>query len=151
MPPIPKASWAPNVFNALDFVPECPQDVTVPTSEDCLALNVWTPSTVFYQGVTDLPVFFWIHGGAFVAGTGSEPTFAGNFLSNTSGIVLVTINYRLGPLGFLNTPNLPGNYGLLDQQLALQWVQVCLSSSSLLLYYFKYFVPSFDFRIAKTI
>jgi hypothetical protein len=126
MPPIPKAAWTPKVLDALNFAPECVQKTSAEVSENCLALNIWAPSDVILgeNQLEKYPVFFWIHGGAFVAGTGAEATFWGDFLANTSSIVLVTINYRLGPLGFLNTPNLTGNYGLLDQQLAMKWVQV---------------------------
>ncbi len=94
------------------------------TSEDCLSLNVWAPADA-----RNAPVFFWIHGGALSGGSGSEPLYDGTKLAER-GIVVVTINYRLGPLGFLVHPalsaesrrNISGNYGLLDQILALRWV-----------------------------
>jgi len=96
-------------------------------SEDCLYLNVWTPN----QGVgSKLPVMVWIHGGAFVTGSGSDQIYDGAALAR-QGVVVVTLNYRLGSLGFLahallsaeSPQNISGNYGLLDQLAALQWVQ----------------------------
>ena len=94
-------------------------------SEDCLYLNVWTKST---EG--SRPVMVWIHGGGFFAGFGGEERHNGSVLAR-KGVVLVTVNYRLGPLGFLAHPALAadspqhasGNYGLLDQIAALQWVR----------------------------
>jgi para-nitrobenzyl esterase len=96
-------------------------------SEDCLFLNVYAPA-----GSTDkskLPVMFWIHGGGYSGGASSEPRHNGDFLP-TKGVVLVTINYRLGVFGFLATSDLAkeangtaGNYGLLDAVSALQWVK----------------------------
>lgn len=96
-------------------------------SEDCLYLNVYTPADV--KPSSKLPVMFWIHGGGYFAGAGSEPRQNGDFLP-TKGVVLVTINYRLGVFGFLVTPGLikegdsaAGNYGLMDMIAALRWVQ----------------------------
>ena len=89
--------------------------------EDCLHLNIYVPET---KKSGKLPVMFWIHGGGFFAGSAS-PDFYGpeHFLDHD--IILVTINYRLGPLGFLTLGNdlMPGNLGLRDQILALEWVQ----------------------------
>jgi para-nitrobenzyl esterase len=93
-------------------------------SEDCLYLNIWAPADA-----RKAPVFFWIHGGALSGGSGGEPMYDGTRLAER-GIVVVTINYRMGPLGFLVHPalsaesrrNVSGNYGLLDQILALRWV-----------------------------
>jgi para-nitrobenzyl esterase len=95
------------------------------TSEDCLTLNVWTPS-----GARKLPVMVWIHGGSLVGGSSSEPLYDGVKLAQR-GIVVVSINYRLGLLGYLAHPalsaespqHLSGNYGLLDQIEALRWVR----------------------------
>lgn len=89
--------------------------------EDCLYLNVYTP-----QGTTtdsDLPVMFWIHGGGFKFGSGGKEMYGPDFLVDKH-VVLVTFNYRLGPLGFLclNTAECPGNAGLKDQVMALKWV-----------------------------
>ena len=95
-------------------------------SEDCLFLNVWTAA-----GPSDaLPVMVWFHGGAFAVGSGALPIFDGAALAR-KGAVVVTVNYRLGRLGFLAHPQLTreaayrasGNYGLLDQIAALAWVQ----------------------------
>ncbi len=94
--------------------------------EDCLYLNVWTPAT---RKTTGLPVLVYFYGGGFVAGDGSEPRYDGHSMA-TEGIVVVTVNYRLNIFGFLAHPELSaeapyhasGNYGLLDQQAALQWV-----------------------------
>lgn len=96
-------------------------------SEDCLYLNVWTPAS---RNTENLPVLVYFFGGGFVAGDGSEPRYDGENMAK-EGIVVVTINYRLGIFGFLAHPELSaeapykasGNYGLLDQTLALQWVQ----------------------------
>ena len=96
-------------------------------SEDCLYLNVWTPSK---NGNEKLPVLVYFYGGGFIAGDGSEPRYDGESLARR-GIVTVTVNYRLGIFGFFVHPELTkesthhasGNYGLLDQSAALVWVQ----------------------------
>lgn len=94
-------------------------------SEDCLFLNIWTPADAGPDA--KLPVLFYIHGGGFTGGCGHEKHFDGPAWP-TKGVVAVTINYRLGPLGFLCLPELSaeaghtGNYGLYDQLCALQWV-----------------------------
>lgn len=97
-----------------------------PRSEDCLFLNVWTPVKT---GGEKLPVAFWIHGGAFMGGYGSELEFDGEEFGR-QGIVLVTINYRCGVFGFFSSRELSaeqggtsGNYGILDQIAALRWVR----------------------------
>lgn len=98
-----------------------------PPSEDCLFLNIWTPQP---SRAAHLPVLVFIHGGAFTGGSGDVPVYDGEHLART-GMVVVTINYRLGPFGFLALPALSaesahhssGNYGLLDQIAALKWVQ----------------------------
>ena len=115
---------------ALAFGPACPQPaipppfgVEGPTDEDCLFLNVWAPR----QSGDSLPVFVWIHGGAFLIGSGSQPIYDGSALAR-QGMVVVTINYRLGALGFLNHRAFAdqqggsANFGLLDQVAALHWV-----------------------------
>lgn len=97
-------------------------------SEDCLYLNVWTPARL--EGGERLPVMFWIHGGGFAAGHGGEPRYDGARLA-ARGIIVVTMNYRLGALGFLAHPALTaespheacGNWGLLDLVAALQWTK----------------------------
>jgi para-nitrobenzyl esterase len=87
--------------------------------EDCLNLNIWTPD----PGAAGLPVFVWIHGGAFVNGSGAVPTYDGTAFAR-HGVVCVTINYRLGVDGFLHfADGGPANRGLLDQVAALRWVQ----------------------------
>lgn len=96
-------------------------------SEDCLYLNVWTPAK---RNTTGLPVLVYFYGGGFVAGDGSEPRYDGAAMAK-KGIVVVTVNYRLGIFGFFAHPELSkeasykgsGNYGLLDQQAGLKWVQ----------------------------
>jgi para-nitrobenzyl esterase len=108
------------------FGPYTAEYMTTPKpSEDCLYLNVWTPAK--HSGA--LPVLFWIHGGAFLGGSGAIEIYDGRHLAER-GIVVVTINYRLGPFGFLALPQLraespeagSGNYGLLDMIAALRWV-----------------------------
>jgi len=96
-------------------------------SEDCLFLNVYAPADATDK--SKLPVMFWIHGGGYAGGASSEPRHNGDFLP-LKGVVLVTINYRLGVFGFLVTDELAkegngaaGNYGLLDMVAALEWVK----------------------------
>ena len=136
MPPQPVKPW-PRMRAADKFRPISPQNprrVTAvprrpfpeePQSEDCLFLNVWTPSPDNERRA----VMVWIHGGAFVNGSGSSPMHPGATLAKRGGVVMVTINYRLGALGFLNLDQVTGgkipasgNEGLLDQIAALQWV-----------------------------
>ena len=97
------------------------------TSEDCLYLNIWSPARTVKD---DLPVMVWIHGGSFITGSGSLKMYDGMSLAKQN-VIVVTINYRLGPFGFLSHPLLSkeskqgvsGNYGLLDQIAALNWVK----------------------------
>ena len=111
------------VFGTADRVDATPRN----TSEDCLYLNVWTNNL---GGQTPQPVMVWVHGGSNVAGEGSSPWYDGSMLARR-GVVVVTINYRLGVFGFLAHPALSaespdrvsGNYALLDQLAALRWVQ----------------------------
>ncbi|XP_076823388.1 uncharacterized protein LOC143469537 [Clavelina lepadiformis] len=111
-----------------------PSDVfTQPTdSEDCLLLNVFVPSTVDLSNALlppsdRLPVMFYLHGGAFYNGAGTSPTTDGRYLSNVTNTIVVTVNYRLGAVGFLvyddGNEVINGNQGIADQQLALRWVQ----------------------------
>lgn len=90
--------------------------------EDCLILNVHTPVDSLSRSEL-LPVMFWIHGGGYVAGSSSDQLYGAEYLVKKD-VVFVSINYRIGPLGFLNmnTPEVPGNAGLKDQALALKWV-----------------------------
>jgi para-nitrobenzyl esterase len=100
---------------------------SVESSEDCLYLNVWTPE---WPSTHPLPVMVWLHGGSNRVGNGAQSTYNGVSLT-ARGVVLVTVNYRLGSLGFFSHPELTaksphhssGNYGLLDQIAALRWVQ----------------------------
>ena len=127
--PQPAAAWQ-GVRNADQFGSLCPQmsrDPNAVFSEDCLFLNVWSGAA---SAKERRPVFVWIHGGRFFAGAGSQPLFDGEGLAR-KGLVVVTFNYRLGVLGFLATPelsresghNASGNWGMLDQIAALQWVR----------------------------
>src|SRR5579864_2323754 len=143
-PPVGRLRWRPTepsphwsgVRIAAEFGPRCPQPPSSaspaaasnpPTSEDCLTLNVWTPMR---SSGDKLPVMVWIHGGGFFGGTASSPAYDGEALARR-GVVVVTLNYRIGALGFLAHPDLSaessrhvsGNYGLLDQIAALKWVQ----------------------------
>ncbi|MEO8721290.1 MAG: carboxylesterase family protein [Ginsengibacter sp.] len=101
-------------------------------SEDCLYLNVWTPSKTFMD---KLPVLVYFYGGGYIAGDGSEPRYDGESMAR-QGIVALTVNYRLGVFGFFSNPELTkesphhasGNYGLLDQAAALKWVQENIAS-----------------------
>ncbi len=132
-PPQPPASWK-GERDATEFGARCAQgqvydDMTfldAGESEDCLFLNVYAPAGA--KAKSKLPVMFWIHGGGYLAGSASEPRHGGDFLP-LKGVVLVTINYRLGVFGFLATDDLAkeeggaaGNYGLLDMVAALLWV-----------------------------
>ena len=131
--PAPAAPWK-GVRQADTFGALCPQPTqgpasaaSPPMSEDCLTLNIWTGAA---SASEKRPVFVWIYGGGFVAGTGSSPEFDGEGLAR-KGVIVVTFNYRLGVLGFLATPelsresghNASGNYGILDDIAALKWVQ----------------------------
>ncbi|MBD2654741.1 carboxylesterase family protein [Synechocystis sp. FACHB-383] len=134
-PPVAGVSWDSS-RSATSFGNPCTQYLdTIPViterqrapNEDCLYLNVWTPAP---GDSAKLPVMVWFHGGAFVVGSGSAAEFDGANLAKY-GVVVVTVNYRLGPFGFLSHPELAeesphgssGNYGLLDQLCALQWVR----------------------------
>lgn len=137
-PPAAPKSW-PGVYEAAQFKPACMQktqgvvDEIGPVaegigavSEDCLYLNVWRPAG---SPKTLRPVMVWIYGGAFKYGAGSVPMYDGTQLAR-DGVVVVTLNYRMGVFGFLAHPELTaespqhssGNYGLLDQLAALRWV-----------------------------
>ncbi len=122
-PPQPVAPW-PGVRDATTPATRCVQDTTRdpdygrPAGEDCLSLDVWSPT-----GARGRPVMVWIHGGAFA--NGSADIYDARRLAIRGNIVVVTVNYRLGAPGFLAHPALgpPGNYGLADQQAALRWVR----------------------------
>ncbi len=133
--PVPVEPWT-GTFEADEFGPSCPQqnlgpefllgDFAGPTSEDCLSLNVWTHDDDRLR-----PVMVFIYGGGFIAGGSAWPIYEASRLARRADAVVVTINYRLGLLGFLATEALAaengddsaGNYGIMDQIEALRWVQ----------------------------
>lgn len=132
--PQPAAKWH-GTRDATQFGHHCAQNAVFADmvfqdpgpSEDCLYLNVYAPATA--SAKSNLPVMFWIHGGGFSGGASSEPRHNGDFLP-LKGVVLITINYRLGVFGFLATSDLAkeaggtaGNYGLMDMVAALQWTR----------------------------
>jgi para-nitrobenzyl esterase len=129
-PPQPRKAWSEplSCFNA-GYV--CPQDtkrfpVYGSMDEDCLNLNIWSPE----KQAGPCPVMVWLHGGGFGTGAGSLPPYDGSYFASL-GIIVVTLNYRLGVLGFLAHPELTaesgnnssGNYGIMDQIFALKWVR----------------------------
>ncbi|MFT3693940.1 MAG: carboxylesterase family protein [Kofleriaceae bacterium] len=126
--PQPVTPWT-TTMETVAFGPECPQSLSlsgVSNTEDCLYLNVWAP-----QGASNMPVMVWLHGGAFILGSGGDKYYDGSNLAS-QGVIVVSLNYRLGLFGFLansafanDDPDYPtiGNYGLEDQRAALQWVQ----------------------------
>ena len=126
-PPAQREPWS-EIFDATKYGPHCYQGYTPleamfgkpewESETDCLNLNIWTPST----DDENRPVMVWIHGGAFIMGGGANPTYKGSVLAKHGDVVIVTINYRLGALGFLNTPGVIANVGMLDQIAALKWV-----------------------------
>ena len=130
--PEPLDPWT-GTLDAIEFGDAAPQDpfvpasfrATVPESEDCLSLNVYTPAL---DGARR-PVLFWIHGGGFSHGSGSQAAYDGGPLAERGDVVVVTINYRVGALGYLYLGGHGGdawgaaaNVGQLDQIAALQWV-----------------------------
>lgn len=138
-PPAPVVAWK-GEKDASMFGPSCIQETNKGqsiysfdaerTSEDCLTLNVWTRSAE-----NNLPVLVWIHGGSLRSGSASKPMFDGTKFAEKN-VVMVSINYRLGALGYLAHPELSaespqgisGNYGLLDQIAALRWIQANISA-----------------------
>jgi carboxylesterase type B len=133
MPPVD--TTLTGTFDATRFGRICPQGkVPVDTtrmSENCLFLNVWSPAVA--SPSQKVPVMVFIHGGAFVMGSGSSGLYRGAALAAADTVVVVTLNYRLGALGFLAGPTskgtaIGGNLGLMDQQKALQWVQTNISA-----------------------
>ncbi|MBI5722953.1 MAG: carboxylesterase family protein [Planctomycetes bacterium] len=141
-PPQPAKPWE-GVRKCGRFGNICPQPNKMaalvpsdgqPQNEDCLYLNVWAPANA-PAGKGKLPVMVWIHGGGCTTGSGSSKSYDGENFAR-SGVVLVTINYRLGALGYLAHPLLnkesdkgvSGNYGMLDQIAALEWVKRNISA-----------------------
>ncbi|XP_005098498.2 acetylcholinesterase-like [Aplysia californica] len=132
--PVTPDTWS-GVRDAVTFGNQCSQraapTVTLhngdipPRSEDCLYLNVYSPTQGNATGL--MPVMVWIHGGGYTLGSGSQYDAAS---LATKGVVMVTINYRLGLFGFLSTEDdtMPGNYGMLDQIAALKWVKDNIAS-----------------------
>ncbi len=131
--PQPVHPWQ-GVRMADTFAPACmqmgvsmPGEIPPAESEDCLYLNIWTPAQSPHAR---LPVMVWIPGGGFIAGSAAMPLYRGDRLA-LKGVIVVTVAYRLGPLGFLAHPELTaesphhssGNYALMDQIAALRWVQ----------------------------
>lgn len=124
----PTAYSGPTTLDATKFGAACVQTGATGTSEDCLFLNIWTP-TIPQSGASRKeslkPVMFWIHGGAFTGGTGADSTFDGGNMASRGDIILVTINYRLSTIGFLamDDGETNGNFGIADQIMALDWVR----------------------------
>lgn len=120
--------------NATQFGKICPQlsmnsswplQTLLSMSDDCLFINVFVPATLPNPN-QNLPTMVWIHGGGYLVGSSAEPLYDGRVLATEEGVIVVTLNYRLGALGFLSTgsdSNIKGNYGMLDQVHALKWVQ----------------------------
>ncbi len=132
--PQPLPAWS-GTRDALKFGPECMQGAgraAVPMSEDCLFVNVWVAAK---PASRHLPVLVWVHGGAFRVGSAGQPVYDGASLARR-GLIVVTLNYRLGKFGFLAHPALTqenpdgplGNYGLMDVLAALKWVQANIRS-----------------------
>jgi para-nitrobenzyl esterase len=138
-PPQPLTAWQ-GVRDATKYCAECPQagwprgsGLSKTSSEDCLFLNLWKPASATKK--SKLPVMVWIHGGAFVFGSGAQGEYSGAPFTK-QGVILVSINYRLGRLGFFAFPALSkenlkeykSNYAYMDQIAALKWVQQNISA-----------------------
>ncbi len=135
--PEPQTCFPGGFVDATAFASVCPQyagDGGLTGSEDCLALNVWTPARAT---AGSLPVLVFVHGGAHEQGAGSLSTYDGSTLAQDQGVVVVTFNYRLGPFGFLSHPALSsgdggvvksGNLGMHDQLAALAWVKAHIAA-----------------------
>eukprot|EP01084_Bolivina_argentea_P292790 503450_1 len=130
MPPIPPKQWN-NILQTNELPPQCPQSCddgnttywcAPTTSEDCLYINVWTPLNV--TNSSSLPVLCWIYGGGFTVGYGAGLLKNGTKLANLTNSIVVSMNYRVGAIGFYYDENLDilGNFGYLDQVFAIEWV-----------------------------
>jgi carboxylesterase type B len=132
-PPLPRKPWT-SVLDATADGAGCPQICELPAracpptlSDDCLHLNVFSPGGRSGPGLKK--VMFWIHGGDYIQGYGGGPLYDGTSLARDHDVVVVATNYRLGALGFLRTGDdddkgeFAGNFGLLDQRLALEWTR----------------------------
>lgn len=134
--PEPPARWS-GTLNATNFGADCAQSYSSlgmfssgseNISEDCLYMNIWAPKNATAR--SKLPVFLWIYGGRFEGGAGSVPTYDGSHLA-AKDMIVVTFNYRMGPFGFLAHPELlsespqnsTGNYGIMDQQQAIEFLR----------------------------
>ena len=132
-PPVARTPWTEplDATHAGALAPQNPSPLegmlgsgAPPIGDDCLSLNIWAPA----EDGAPRPVMFWIHGGAFVTGSGATPWYDGERFARNHDVVVVTINYRLGALGFLHLADLfgddwagSGNLGILDQSFALRW------------------------------
>ncbi|KAF9282912.1 hypothetical protein BGZ88_010789 [Linnemannia elongata] len=133
--PVPVTTKWLNAVDAIAPGNKCPQLGDLPGgNEDCLFLNVFTP-VLNAENKNLLPVMFYLHGGAFITGTGSDPAFNAANMASRGQVVVVTINYRLGLLGFLervdagiSRSTLPGNQSVRDMLVALKWVQDHIAS-----------------------
>ncbi|HTQ16207.1 carboxylesterase/lipase family protein [Mycobacterium sp.] len=135
--PQPPEPWT-EVADATSFGPACPQpslpnipiDLGAPQGEDCLRLNIWAPSDT--QPGDRKPVLVWLHGGAYILGSGSQSLYDGRALAGDGGVVVVTINYRIGALGFVDLSSFDArfdsNIGLRDVLAALGWVRDNISA-----------------------
>ena len=131
-PPEPPTPWSPAILDGTAYGPDCWQTMDpllnpagTKTSEDCLTLNVFVPAgQVVRKRKTLLPVMVWFHGGAFQMGGANRVEYNGKSFVERGELIVVTVNYRLGALGFLvsSTDGLFGNYGLMDQRAGLDWI-----------------------------
>jgi carboxylesterase type B len=137
VPPVGELRWTypqspepyASTYEANFMAPGCSQTCKLPPGncpiygigEDCLYLSVWAPHDP-PKDPKGYPVMFWIHGGAFEQGLGDCALYNGTNFA-TKGIITVVINYRLGAMGFMAAENMQGNYGFMDQRLALEWTK----------------------------
>ncbi|CAL8104687.1 unnamed protein product [Calicophoron daubneyi] len=140
LPPVPQPH---RVFSVAEMPPSCPQpkdtlfqdspavrmwQPNTPLNEDCLFLNIWVPNSNVDEAENErkkLAVMVWIYGGSFYTGTSTLSVYDGRFLAARQNIIVASLNYRVGPFGFLymNNEEVPGNMGLWDQREAMKWVK----------------------------